>query len=129
MEEKIIQQQNHQQGSSSYGGKTASKKKPHNSALRFRTNSNLAMKACKARGRKDIGILRPMVKTLVEMMEAKTVEVRRDGEVTKEIVATAEEMKLDLDLLKISIFQHSHDMLRISGAVDKLAEIMLLQLD
>ncbi|GKV32061.1 hypothetical protein SLEP1_g40693 [Rubroshorea leprosula] len=128
MEEKIIQQKNHQQGSSSYGGKKASKKKPHNSALRFRTNSNLAMKASKARGR-NIGILRPMVKTLVEMMEAKTVEVRCDGELTKEIVATAEDMKLDLDLLKISIFQHSHDMLRISGAVDKLAEVMLLQLD
>ncbi|GLT52178.1 hypothetical protein SLA2020_479310 [Shorea laevis] len=131
MEKKEInQKQSHQQGSSSHAGKKASKKKPHNSALHCRTNSNLATKTCKARGKKGIGTLRRMLKkTVVENMEAKTVEMRRDREGIMQVVATAEEIKLELDLLKISIYQHSHDMLRTSEAVDKLAEIMLLQLD
>ncbi|GLT77798.1 hypothetical protein SLA2020_493550 [Shorea laevis] len=72
---------------------------------------------------------RKRLNSLLEKIKAKTVEMHRVREETMEIVAAAEEMKLDLDLLKISIFQLSHDMLHISGAVDNLAEITRLQLD
>ncbi|GLT85679.1 hypothetical protein SLE2022_038600 [Rubroshorea leprosula] len=130
MENEINQKQNHKRGSSSSnGGKKATKKKPQNSALRCCTNSTVAMKTCKARGRKNIETFRSKLKTLVENMEAKAAEMRREREEMLEISAAAGEIKLKLDLLKVSINQNTVEMIRITEDVNKLAEILLLQLN